>query len=191
MGRADVHPHDLSDAELVAAVCSGDLAAAEHLFTERAGSIILFLSRKFQYDELLGDLFINLRKDHWKKLKTWSGAGSLSGWISQVCIRLCYTRIRELKRFVPVDADVLARIPDGRPGQHEDLVAARDRVSLLKAIETLDNPRDRLILRIVLFDSKSSDQAAAELGLKREHFYVLKGRAVSRLKERLGDAQHA
>jgi RNA polymerase sigma factor (sigma-70 family) len=180
---------EVSDAELVRRICSGDRKAEEHLFCDRLSSTVAFLSRQYRYEDLPNDLYVHLREDAWRRLRTWNGGSSLVTWVRQVGAHLCITRARNAKgREVPSGAHD-AQLDVATPTTpYDDLIAAYDRAALLSGIESLREPRDRLVLRWLCLEERSVAEVAEELDVPKEHAYVLRNRAVGRLREVVKDA---
>jgi RNA polymerase sigma factor (sigma-70 family) len=178
----------ISDAELVRRVCAGDAEAASYLFAKRMISTVAFLSRQFYYDDLANDLYLHLRENSWQRLRTWNGTSSLLTWMRQVCVRLCLTQARSLKSRTPRDAadPLLQPSPAAAPDEH--LIAAHERAALMAGIESLKEPRDRLVLRRLYFEGRSVVDTAREFGLSKEHVHVVSSRAVARLRKVVEDA---
>jgi len=111
------------DAVLVQEVCAGDDAAAERLFVDVCGQVIECLSKRFDYEDLLVDLYIHLSADNWRRLRTWRGESSIQAWITQVALRLCYQHVTRNSRETPVGG--LEDIFRGDRGKRKDEVLKR------------------------------------------------------------------
>lgn len=178
---------DVTDAELVRRVCAGDREAEEYLFGDHLISAVSFLARRYKYEDLPGELYVHLREDAWRRLKTWKGESSLRTWLSQVAVHLCLTQARTSTRVrghEVLGSDLEAVAPFT---PHDELLAAYDRAVLLSGIESLREARDRLLLR-GLCAGRSLTEIAEELHVPQEHVYVVRDRAVKRLRKVVQDA---
>ena len=168
----------MDEKALVAQVVANDYEAIEELFIARCGTAIKFLSARFQYEELLGELYVHLCENDWRRLRTWQGRSSIKRWVEQVAIRICL----HMKDFRPTEPlenyeDVL-QAPEASP-QRADIT------DVLEAIERLDVDRDRLVMRMLLIEKKELSEVALELAISPNNAYVIKCRAIKRLRDLL------
>lgn len=177
---------------LVGRVCACDRAAAETLFTTVLGRTITAVSRRWNYPDLLDELFVHLSENDWRRLKTWEGRSSLQSWIRVVCNRICSEAVQGRQRFVPLPTGTESDFVSREEQVIDEMIREETRLGLLDAIEELDAPRDRLVLRLHYFSGRDLPSIAKELGVPLATVYVIKSRAVARLRERLkGDSSRA
>ncbi|HUI56107.1 MAG TPA: sigma-70 family RNA polymerase sigma factor [Bryobacteraceae bacterium] len=176
--RSDVLSDDRA---LVERVCSDDQNAIEDLLTLRCGPVIRYLSRQYLYEDLQNELYVHLKENDWRRLRSWQGRSSISAWVKQVAINLCLKHSKERPALEPVEK-LGELVSDGNDGHYGHEARLR-RLDLLKAIRALADPREQfLIIQNVLRD-RSIPDVAAELGVTREHADVIKHRAVGHLRE--------
>ncbi len=145
----------------------------------RCGRTIAALARRFQYEDLLGDLYLWLREDDWRRLRGWREDGPLEGWMRVVAINRCHEFGRQQGRNMFVDPEHLEAFssPDA-PGPEHRLC----RSELLQAIEQLRDPRQRYILYGVLAD-RAPEELARDLKITRDNVDKLKSRALASLRQ--------
>jgi len=163
---------------------SGDNAAI-YFFVEHYGKIIKFHERHFQNEDLTPEVFLHLRKNDWRVLRTWEGRSSLSTWLSRVTYRValklenCESRLKRNMPTVPL-------LDEGTIVSHEDSPDAslelEERLTeLLAAIGRLKSERDRSLLLMLLADIPEVEIAQI-LGVSQEYYRTLKARAIDRLR---------
>ena len=87
-----------TDQALVAGLVAGHPRAAR-AFLERFGPLVRNLAMgEFRCDEaeardLLQDLYLHLCEDGWRRLRLWSGQGSLAGYLRTTAKRLLLARL--------------------------------------------------------------------------------------------------
>lgn len=169
-----------SDEELVSSICSGDQLAIEELLVNRCGRAIEYLSGKFDYDELIVDLYIHLSEDNWRRLRTWRGKSSINSWIYQVAVRLCLRKAKEKHPFVPLIDEIHANPND--PANPEEVIEKHLHIiALMEALEQL-SPRERRFVYLLFFEEKTLDEVANALRLRKCALYVLKHRVLKKLR---------
>lgn len=171
--------------------CAGDRAAAETLFTTILGRVIDGVSRRWDYPDLLDELFVHLSENDWRRLRTWKGESSLEGWVRVVANRICSAAVQDRRRLVPLPLGEERDFASEEEHVIERMIREETTVGLLEAIEQLDTPRDRLVLRMHYFDGRDLPQIAGDLGVPLSTVYVIKSRALARLRQRLkGGSTH-
>ena len=59
-----------SDRTLVERVCADDDQALEELLGRRCRFVIRYLSQQYGYEDLQNELYVHLREDNWRRLRT-------------------------------------------------------------------------------------------------------------------------
>jgi len=170
-----------SDRDLVERVCRDDPDAIEDLLTSRCGSVIRYLSRQYLYEDLRNELYVHLKEDGWRRLRSWQGRSSISAWVKQVAVNLCLKNAKERPAFEPLEK-LGELVSDGNDGHYGHEATLR-RVDLLRAIRALADHRERFFIIQHVLRDRSIPDVAAELGVTREHADVIKHRAVGHLRE--------
>jgi RNA polymerase sigma factor (sigma-70 family) len=170
------------DMTLVARVLTNDLCAIEQLFIQRCGQQIAYLSIKYCHEDLLGELYIHLRQDDWRRLRTWQGRSSIKSWVEMVAVRICLYRVKDLSRFEPLGnwANILQA--DGF-GSQEVLARNAEINDVLEAIEKLERKRDKRVMYSLILNEMDLNEIAAELQISTDKAYVVKCRAIKRVKQ--------
>lgn len=171
--------HD--DAELVRRVCDGDESAAATLFGEVLGPLLACLGRHWQYPELEQDLFLHLQRNRWAALRTWTGRASLKAWVRTVAYRMRLAKLRRAR--IPV-GDVDA-IPSSEEPVVERIARNETWLGVLMAIERLESPAQRIVLRMCFLQSMNPDEIATQLNISVSLVYTHKSRALTRLRSLL------
>jgi RNA polymerase sigma factor (sigma-70 family) len=183
------------EAELVQRVCANAPEAISVLYCEYLVPIAQAVVRRFrscgiEACELANKFFIRLCENHWQRLRTCDGK-NLKGWLWRGCSRLCLEMVQDSARTTP-----LVDQHESRLSQDD---AALDRLlrdetgfQLLDAIELLEIPRDRSVISMHYLESMELADIAAELGVPVGTLYVIKKRALARLRSILeGKANRA
>lgn len=181
----DMNDRVVQDAALVRRVCAGERAAAAELFTTVLGATVEAVAQRWGYPDLLDDLFVHLSENDWRRLRTWQGRSSLQGWVRVVCSRICREAVKGSSRLVPLPLGEDRATMDPAEDVVERLIREESRLGLLDAIERLETPRDRLVLRLHYLQGCGLPDIAKQLGVPLSTVYVIKSRALSRLRTKL------
>lgn len=166
------------------ALCSGDPAAQHELLVNRCGRMLAFLSRKYEWWDLPGELLLHLQQDDWRRLRTWNGNSSLKTWLETIATRLCLHRLKERRRFVPLEQwneleGAMNRHLDGE----EERFSRRD---LLKAMALLKSDQERRLIVLHTLQGLPLAEVAALMGITRGNADVVKHRAIRNMRKALG-----
>ena len=135
-------------------------------------------------ENIVQDIFSGLLEDSGRRLRTFSGQCSLTGWLRSVATRrtVNYVRDEKRRRGKPLDEKLLF-IPEGRRTEADEAMA--ERIRRLDA--TLDKLgfRDRLVLRLYYLDGIPLKNIAVLLGVSRNTIWPMVTRARQRLQKRL------
>ncbi|HEY2293577.1 MAG TPA: sigma-70 family RNA polymerase sigma factor [Thermoanaerobaculia bacterium] len=176
------------EAALVRRVCAGDRAAAAELFTTVLGATVNAVAQRWSYPDLLDDLFVHLSENDWRRLRTWQGRSSLQGWVRVICTRICREAVQGSTRLAPLTLGEDRAVVDPAEDVVDRLIREESRLGLLEAIEQLDTPRDRLVLRLHYLQEHDLPAIATQLGIPLSTVYVVKSRALDRLRTKLQGA---
>jgi RNA polymerase sigma factor (sigma-70 family) len=169
------------DRALVERVCNDDEDAIEDLLTLRCGSVLRYLSQQYRYEDLKNELYVHLKENNWRRLRTWQGRSPISAWVKQVAIHLCLKQVKGFAAFESLEK--MAHIAShGSDGHHGYEISLR-RLDLIKAIRALADPRERLFVIQHVFRDRPIQEVAESLGVSRENADVIKHRAVEHLRE--------
>jgi RNA polymerase sigma factor (sigma-70 family) len=183
------------EVELVRRVCANDPEAVSAFYCDYLIPIAKTVVRSFHAsgvapEELANNHFIRLCENNWRRLRTWEGR-NLPGWLRRGCSRLLLEILKDSSRVTPLMEQHESRLVQDDEALHRLL---RDETGflLLDAIELLDIPRDRDVIRMYYLESKDLPAIAAEIGVLVGTLYVVKARALARLRSILeGKATNA
>jgi len=171
----------LADIDLVQRVVAGDMAAAEELFVHRTQRDVEWLAWHYRYEDLPGALCLHLSEDDYRRLRTYRGLCPVKSWVRQVAARLCLQHVKDSARFEHHDnmGEILDHLGESAP--FDD--GGSDRAIVLNAIEALKAERERLILRMLVYEHKDLVEIANILGVTRSNADVIKHRAIANLRQ--------
>jgi putative transposase len=128
------------DYKLVKCIRAGDHAAVESLLFDRCGRSIYYLSRdyKIQYEYLLGDIYLHLSHEGWKRLRGYPGSGSgpRIHEVAETCI-IAQSTISPMRKHYRTDLtdiqwEILRPlIPDAKSGGRPREVDLREAMNTL------------------------------------------------------------
>ena len=166
-------------------ICLDDVEAVIELLVGQCGRGLKYLERQFEYPDLLGDLYLHLKEDGWRRLRTWLRQSSLRHWTHQVAVRLCLAKVRADKRrfrgFAEWNLNYLPNQPVPLAGPPE----VYGQGELLLAIQNLASEKERLLILSHCIEGRPIEEVATELGINVNYAYVIKSRAIAHLREAL------
>jgi len=181
----DARHRSSEEVDLVRQVCANNPEAISNLYCNFllpiAKTVIRALrAQSVDPEELANTLFIRLSEKDWHSLRTWEGT-NLPGWLWRVGYRSLLGILKESGRCDPLTDWHEASLAQDDTVLHQLL---RDETGflLLEAIDNLDSPRDRRVLRLHYLQSKELAEVADEVGVLVATAYVIKSRALARLR---------
>lgn len=192
----------LSSGDLIGHILEGDGVAVAALLIDRCGPSLKYLAQhKFaalglQFDEVVNEVFLVLRKDDWKALRAFRGDSPggascrLETYVSVIAARLLWKKMDRAVKGIDWNA-----APITVDGMH-DLSAPPDgalrTAEVMDAIMALENPRDRELLLLYKLQDRSADEVAARLGISTANVYTRCNRALKQLRAVLEEgSRHA
>ena len=178
----------LSDRQLVDLLLANNDEAVEYVFFHRCDGLFahiindLFRSQ-FKKEELIGEFYLFLSADDWRRLRQFGFRSELNTWLTVVAIRF----FNQKKASIQTNTEVLDAPLDKRVGQIPDdfdIFDQLSRVELYEAIERLPKPRERFALLGELA-GKKAETIAQELGCSVAAVYNLTKKARITLKKRM------
>ncbi len=174
-----------TDFHLAERLCSDEEAAVVELLVNQCGRSLEYLAGQFDYPDLLGDLYLHLKEEDWRRLRTWEGESSLRHWARQVAVRLCLKKAKFDKvRFRGIGEWDLNDLPE-RPESDRTPADGCSRGELLLAVQNLSSVQERLLILSHCIEGKPIHDVAQELGIPVGHAYVVKSRAIAHLRKAL------
>lgn len=178
----------LSDRRLVDLLLANDEEAVEYVFFHRCDSLFAHIVNdlfhaQVKKEELIGDFYLFLSADDWRRLRQFGFRSELNTWLTVVAIRY----FNQKKAVIQTNTETLdtplkkevSQIPDDF-----DLFDQLSRVELYEAIERLPKPRERFALLGELA-GKKAETIAQELGCSVAAVYNLTKKARTALKKRM------
>lgn len=150
-----------SDADLLAAIASGDRAALRELHDRHAPWVRSRLRRRCGDLDLVDDAVQDTFVSVWRSARTWDGRGEVAAWIWGIAIRRLIGVLRTRGRWAPVatpgpEASVVAAEEQVLLGvEHGDLAGALGRLS----------PELRAVIQATVLDGLTTREAAHLLGI--------------------------
>jgi RNA polymerase sigma-70 factor (ECF subfamily) len=166
-----------TERDLVAASRGGDAAAFERLVRQHQARVFRLAGRFFRHREDVEDVAQETFLTAWRRLSTYESRAPFEHWITRVCLRLCYARLRTYRRHEePIGAAELIVQP-------HDPVSAIDVERLLAQL----TPADRFVLLLLDGEGWSVKEIALRLGWTATNVKVRAFRARRRLRRLLED----
>ena len=89
-----MEPREVPDAELVAALAQGDLAALRLLYDRHAPWLSVRLSRRCSDPDVVADALQDCFVAVWKESGRWRGDGEVAAWLWGIAVRRLISRLR-------------------------------------------------------------------------------------------------
>jgi len=193
---------------LVSRCVSGDRQAAE-TFVRRLSPVVYntvrrtFKVKNIPFSEedvqdLHNTVFLEFFEKGCRKLRQYTGKNgcSIASWVRVVTVRRVLNHLRQKGvdspqwevRRVALEELVHLASPEASPSRAVEEAEERRRVT--EAIEGLP-PRERLFMRLHFEKGLELDHVARAMGCSVQHLYVVKHRAVRRLREILASSEMA
>lgn len=182
----------MRDEELVAQILEGDESAAAYLIVIVCGSRLKFLTKqkfrtlKLEFDEVVSELFIHLKKNDWKALRDFRGQNKsgrsckLSNYISLIASRLLWKKMQRAVK--DIDWILPLHEVDGWLISDESVERKRLVEYVIEAIMSLENPGDREVLLLYKIEGRSVHEVGEILNISSGNVYTRCTRALKNLR---------
>lgn len=175
-------PASESDRALVERIRRGDHEAVSSWLVDLCGGDIEYLSRFYNFPDLLGALYLAAIKT----LASWNGTASLRTWTRSVAVNVCLQNIRNEKRQMLLAASTyeVAGSSDGlRKAGAEDLLdLPATREAFDRAMEAL-TPRERTVIHMNYFLGVPLSKIGEHLEESAANTYQIHKRAKEKLRQ--------
>ncbi len=177
----------LSDCELVDLLLANDEDTIEYVFFHRCDGMFahvissVFQSQDIKKEELIGEFYMHLSADNWRRLRQFQFKSGLNTWLTIVAIRFFKQKKASMQTNI-METDALLLEGAKHIADDYDIFNEMSKVELYKAIERLRNPRERLVLLGELA-GKPTETIAAELGCTVSAVYNLAKRAKAAVRK--------
>ena len=185
----------MRQADLIEGLRRGDNAAYRHVLTTMGPNLLAVARRFMRSDADAHDVFQEAMVLAFRKIDSFSGEGSLEGWLRRIVINAALARLRKMKSQGEVNIDDLLPEFDDRgcriephapplPSVETVLADEQARQAVRDAIDQLpDTHRTILILRDI--EDMTTQEAADALGIGLSAAKVRLHRARAALKKLL------
>jgi RNA polymerase sigma factor (sigma-70 family) len=179
----------ISDRVLVDRLFAGEIEAADHFVTRFSQLVWAVLVRDFRIsqdlrDDLYQDVFLRLWEDDYRRLRLWSGEGSLASYLGPTVRHLAIDRLRTRlpERENPLPESDDHDHPHSNEASQEELTWLEEqRLAVEQAVEALDE-RDRALYRLRYVEERPYAEIACELDATVNHVGVLLSRLTRQLQ---------
>jgi RNA polymerase sigma-70 factor (ECF subfamily) len=127
-----------------------------------------FFRRPEDVEEVAQETFLTV----WRKLHTYAGKAPFEHWLTRVCTRCCYARLRQRPAPEPLE-DLDPPVEPGDPGARLEVERLLARLK----------PADRMVLLLLDGEGWSTAEIADRLGWTRVNVKVRAHRARARLRK--------
>ncbi len=172
MQRAAQPAEPAAELEWIEASKRGDGDAFGRLVRQHQQRVFRLAGRFFRRREDVEDVAQETFLTAWRKLDTYAARAPFEHWLSRICLRLCYARLRRKR---PDESAELREVAAGRP----DPDAGLDVERLLAHLA----PADRMVLVLLDGEGWSTAEIARRLGWTRVNVKVRAHRARARLRK--------
>ena len=155
----------------IAASLDGDRDAFAELVRRHQQRVFRLAGRFFRRPEDVEEVAQETFLTAWRKLHTYAGKAPFEHWLTRVCTRCCYARLRRRPAPEPIED------PD-RPVEPGDPAARLELERLLARLK----PADRMVLLLLDGEGWSTAEIADRLGWTRTNVKVRAHRARARLR---------
>ena len=187
-----MEPREVPDAELVAALAQGDLAALRLLYDRHAPWLSVRLSRRCSDPDVVADALQDCFVAVWKESGRWRGDGEVAAWLWGIAVRRLISRLRAGDRTL---ARLTVRTPLSRrahrrrrrraePSAEERVLLGIEYGGLGDALGRL-SPEMRAVVEATVLDGLTSKEAGRLLGIPQNTVKTRLHRAKAKLRQDL------
>jgi RNA polymerase sigma factor (sigma-70 family) len=174
----------MRDSEVVASIVAGDQVGLAEAYDRYAGPLFAYCRSMLREPADAADAVQDTFLIATTRLTDLRDPGRLRPWLYAVARNECHRRIRA-SRAMAAAIDETIEVPDDSPGVGDDAERAELRALLRAAIRGL-NTGEREILALQLWQGVGVGDAAAALGVSRNHAHTLLSRARGQLAASVG-----
>lgn len=183
----------LTDHEIIEYLIQGNSQVIQYLFYEKCNSMFGYIIKEvFAYhvdkDELVNELYIYLREDDWKKIRSFEGRSKFTTWLSVISVRYFCNKKRNMIEF-----DTRETLIDEADKVSDNSTCDRfvNNIDLYNAINKLKNPRDRFVIMALEIEGRTVEEVAKSLGITIDNLYNVRKRAKKHLSNILTEYKYA
>lgn len=172
------------DAELLAAVAGGDLAAMRLLYDRHAPWLSARLTRRCNSPEAVADVLQDTFVVLWKGAERWRGDGEVAAWLWGIAIRRLMSRLRGRREALVLPLEEVAAAGSPEPSVEERVLLDVEYGDLGTALMKL-SPEMRAVVQATLLDGLTTREAARLLGIPANTVKTRLHRAKAQLRQNL------
>ena len=184
---ATTDPRESDARHLMQRLAVGDEAAMHELIKQHGEMLARLIGRLTGWhadrEDILQDVLISV----WQQANSFTGTGSLEGWLKRVAVNRCRNHFRatnSIKRMI--ERFTLTLRPNSFTQETQTVEADEHDLQLRNALKALPQ-RDRSVLVLFYIEEISGDEVASILNIKPETLHVRLHRARQRLKQLMED----
>lgn len=155
----------------IAASLAGDRDAFGELVRRHQQRVFRLAGRFFRRPEDVEEVAQETFLTAWRRLETYAGRAPFEHWLSRVCVRCCYARLRRRPEPEPL-AEADLPVAPGEPAARLELERLLVRLS----------PADRMVLLLLDGEGWTTAEIASRLGWTRTNVKVRAHRARKKLR---------
>ncbi|MCW5558820.1 MAG: RNA polymerase sigma factor [Verrucomicrobiae bacterium] len=182
-----------SDADLVAAVRSGDSSAFEELVRRYQPRLFATARRYARREDEVEDVVQEIFLKAYSKLDTWRGDAPFEHWLMRLAVRTCYDFLRGHQRnreqtvteLAPEETDWLERHAAASEGPSDSDTAAAARLLVSQILEQM-SPANRLIITLLELEERSVKEISELTGWSLSLVKVRAFRARAEMRRLIG-----
>jgi RNA polymerase sigma factor (sigma-70 family) len=182
---------EVPDAELVAALARGDLAALRALYGRHAAWLSVRLSRRCSDPDVVADALQDCFVAVWKEPGRWRGEGEVAAWLWGIAVRRLISRLRSGDRTLarltvrtPLSPEPTGASCRAEPSAEERVLLGIEYGGLGDALGRL-SPEMRAVVEATVLDGLTSKEAGRLLGIPQNTVKTRLHRAKAKLREDL------
>jgi RNA polymerase sigma-70 factor (ECF subfamily) len=181
---------DRSEADLIAAVLSGDTASFEPLIVRYQPKVFATARRYARREDEVEDIVQEVFLKAFQKLASYRAEAPFEHWLMRLAVRTCYDFLRAHQRnretpisdFASEDADWVDRLAAG--AEDDPSVESGSRELVQRLLEHLP-PEARLVITLLELEDRSVKEIAALTGWSQPLVKVRAFRARRQMRRRL------
>ena len=186
-----MEPVEVPDAELVAALAQGDLAALRQLYDRHATWLSVRLSHRCSDSDAVADALQDCFVAVWKGSSRWRGEGEVAAWLWGIAVRRLISRLRagdrtlaRLTVWTPLSPEPTGASRRAEPSAEERVLLGIEYGGLGEALDRL-SPEMRAVIEATVLDGLTSKEAGRLLGIPQNTVKTRLHRAKAKLRQDL------
>lgn len=188
VGPAEMENKNQIAIDLSHRIASGDRSAESELVSQYGGGLMIMLRQRTGDHELASDLYQETFIIVIKRLRraNLDEPEKLSAFLHATAKNVLIGDVRkEARRKTFANSDIVAAVPDGRPGPSDQVNRSEEAGIVRELIDEMRSERDKALLLRFYIDEEDKSDICAALNLSSTHFNRVLFRARRRFKDLL------